>query len=119
VSAASDAYVRELRARMPGHARQRAEQFRDRVALLHVNAPRGGGSLNRFAERRSAPGEVSAPETRALLRLIRASATEAEPGRFRVIVNYRVLEDGGRNVAPRPTGRLALAQFEATVSAQP
>lgn len=79
------------------------------------NAPRGGTALNKYGQRRSAPGEVFAQETgayRAALGLNRASynvlqvvITDPEVQRYAA-----VLEHGSRTVAARPVHTPVLLQ---------
>lgn len=111
--------VAQVRARIKALANERVEkrarEFRDTAKNIHRNAPRGGENLNRFGERRSAPGEPPAMETGRLFAVIDQGLTREGDAHYRVPANYKLLEFGTRKVRPRPLGRLALAEFKQKV----
>jgi len=83
-----------------------------RAAELHRDAPRGGTNLNRYGDRRSAPGEVPATEEGRLLDLIRLGTRPIRRG-GEATVNYKKLEEGNEGVAPRPLGVIVMAEIRA------
>jgi len=87
-----------------------AFDLRDAFVEEHANAPRGGGNLNMHGERRSAPGEVPAPETGFMLDWL---AEDPEPilDGWRVNGNYLPLEIGTVKTQARPAIRIVLAKF--------
>lgn len=96
------------------HIKGRAELLSSIAKDLHRTAPRGGDNLNRFNERRSAPGEAPAMETGELFAAI-DQGIEQTGMQATVVVNTRYLEDGTRTMAKRPLGRLALAELKSRV----
>ena len=97
------------------HLKRRAELLSGIAKNLHRTAPRGGENVNRFGERRSAPGQVPAMETGSLFAAIDQGVTvlglEAT-----VLVNWAEVEFQTRNVAPRPLGEIALREFRTRVA---
>ena len=112
------------------HVRKRANELSGIAKDLHRTAPRGGKNVNRFGERRSAPGEVPAMETGALFAAIDQGVNVTKK-QATVVVNWKVLEFGysvglrsrltdrrtlgARAMLPRPLGDIALARFKARV----
>ena len=94
------------------HVKQRTVELKELTLDLHKNAPRGGSNFNRFGEARSAPGEQPAQETNRLFANIDQSVTPISNG-FSVMVNWKLLEFGGRKLRPRPLGRISLSIFKA------
>lgn len=100
------------------HVRKRANELAGITKDIHRTAPRGGTNLNRFGERRSAPGSPPAMETGGLFAAIdQGVSVESALARVQatVIVNLTVLEFGTRKMAPRPLGRISLERFKASV----
>lgn len=96
----------------------RAEQLSHIAENLHLNAPRGGKSINAFGQPRSAPYEVPAIEYGDLLAKLQQPVKETSDG-FEVNVNNVEVEYGHEGdfgyVAPRPLGRIALEEFKQNV----
>ena len=88
----------------------RAHQLSGIAKDLHRTAPRGGENVNRFGERRSAPGQVPAMETGSLFAAIDQGVT-VRGLEATVLVNWVEVEFQTRNVAPRPLGTVALREF--------
>lgn len=106
--------IKRLQQRQAEHIRKRAREFADVVKAEHRNAPRGGENLNRFGEKRSAPGEPPAMETGGLFAEIDQGVdVDMAKREARVVANYAVLENGTRRMEPRPLGRISLAKFKA------
>lgn len=101
-----------IEAKATRHVRKRANELSGIAKDLHRNAPRGGENINRFGERRSAPGEVPAMETGGLFAEI-DQGVDVTPKQATVVVARSVLEFGTRTMAPRPLGRIAVAELKA------
>ena len=98
--------------------RQLCNQLADINKDTHRTAPRGGQNLNRFGERRSAPGSPAAMETGGLFALMDQGVeiTSGLAGVWgRVFMNLSVLEFGTRLMGPRPNGRISLERFTSRV----
>lgn len=101
---------------------ERAEKWANlakQVAFeTHRQAPRAGVNLNRFGERRSAPGDPPAMETGRLFAILNQQQPQREADGYSVLVNYTLLEDGysknGRILEPRPLGRITLSVLTAS-----
>jgi hypothetical protein len=102
------------------HLKGRAELLSGIAKDIHRTAPRGGENVNRFGERRSASPGPPAMETGGLFAMIDQGVTVREM-EAQVVVNFGFgpgkgsMEDGTRRMAPRPLGRLALAEFKVRV----
>ena len=113
---------------------ERASKWADLAKTVafetHRQAPRGGANLNKFGERRSAPGEAPAMETGRLFAILNQQQPQREADGYSVLVNYSVLETGysvGRRarisdrrefaagiLEPRPLGRITLSVLDAS-----
>lgn len=95
-------------------ALERAREASATALRLHLDAPRGGDTLNIFGQPRSAAQEPPAEETGMLAQRLR-NGPEIEGGIARAPVNYKVLERGyaPRNLQPRPLGRITLDTIKA------
>lgn len=103
----------KVKARINQHVERRAKEYQSTVKAAHRNAPRGGQNLNKFGERRSAPGEPPAMETGQLFAVLDQGLTREGDAHFRVPANYKLLENGTRKMRPRPLARISLAEFKA------
>lgn len=93
------------------HLSKRARELAEITKDLHRTAPRGGAAVNRFGERRSAPGEAPAMESGGLFAEI-DQGVEKGAREVRVLVILAVLEYGTPKMRPRPLGKQASAALK-------